>query len=302
MARLLNLAIFFVAIGIVVAAGPRPTLNRKQQASENGRRKQPQLPTNVDEDDVEDVTSDKCPEPNGYFGDAEQCDKYYDCRDGVHTPKLCPDGMVFNDFSPEYEKCDLPFNIDCSHRSKLQTPQPSLHCPRKHGYFGHEEAHICDRFYYCVDGQFNMITCPNGLIYNEKVGICSWPDEAKKKGCSSEEVFQFECPKVNETFGATHPRYADPDDCQYFYVCINGDTPRRNGCKLGQAFDDVHKRCDWARKIPECVDWYKGQLTDEQLEALENPPTPRPRPSSGVSRPSRRKPQKKPQARTSDDE
>lgn len=31
-----------------------------------------------------------------------------------------------------------------------------------------------------------MITCPAGLVYNEKTGICTWPDEAKKKGCSSE--------------------------------------------------------------------------------------------------------------------
>lgn len=27
-------------------------------------------------------------------------------------------------------------------------------------------------------------------------------------------------------------------------------------------------------------DWYKGQLTDEELDALENPP-PKPKPSSG---------------------
>lgn len=65
------------------------------------------------------------------------------------------------------------------------------------------------------------------------------------------ELFQFKCPKVDEGTAATHPRYADPDDCQYFYVCVNGEQPRRNGCKLGQAFDDVSKRCDWARKIPE---------------------------------------------------
>lgn len=25
-------------------------------------------------------TSDACPEPDGYFADAEQCDKYYECR------------------------------------------------------------------------------------------------------------------------------------------------------------------------------------------------------------------------------
>lgn len=65
------------------------------------------------------------------------------------------------------------------------------------------------------------------------------------------EIFQFTCPKVNESIAATHPRYTDPEDCQYFYVCINGEIPRRNGCKLGQAFDDSTKRCDWARKIPE---------------------------------------------------
>jgi hypothetical protein len=34
--------------------------------------------------------------------------------------KLCPDGMVFNDYSPDQEKCDLPYNIDCSQRPKLR--------------------------------------------------------------------------------------------------------------------------------------------------------------------------------------
>lgn len=96
------------------------------------------------------------------------------------------------------------------------------------------------------------------------------------------ELFAFTCPKVDEQTAATHPRYADPEDCQFvmitlicfallcfvcyccaylyslfkhvilqFYVCINGEQPRRNGCKLGQAFNDVSKNCEWARKIPE---------------------------------------------------
>ncbi|KAJ8941130.1 hypothetical protein NQ318_004249 [Aromia moschata] len=132
--------------------------------------------------------SDQCPEPDGFFADAEQCDKYYSCVDGQITEKLCPDGMVFNDFSIEEEKCDLPFNIDCSARPKLQEPQPSEHCPRKHGYFSHDAKNVCDKFYFCVDGKYNMITCPNGLVYNENAGICSWPDEAKRTGCTSEEL------------------------------------------------------------------------------------------------------------------
>lgn len=31
-------------------------------------------------DDESSDTSDQCPEPYGFFADAEQCDKYYACR------------------------------------------------------------------------------------------------------------------------------------------------------------------------------------------------------------------------------
>ncbi|XP_055703111.1 protein obstructor-E-like [Phlebotomus papatasi] len=255
--------------------------------------RKPPPPTKAAPQEVydDDGTTDQCPEPFGFFADAEQCDKYYECNDGAITEKLCPDGMVFNDFSPDQEKCDLPFNIDCSQRPKLQTPKPTLHCPRLHGYFSHEDKGVCDKFYYCVDGKFNMITCPAGLVFNPKTGICTWPDEAQKAGCSSEDVFQFSCPKVDESVAQTHPRYADPDDCQYFYVCINGEVPRRNGCKIGQVFDDTQKRCEWVRKVPECADWYKDRLTDAQLDELENPKPASTRAPGSV--PSRRKPVRK---------
>ncbi|XP_031787487.1 cuticular protein analogous to peritrophins 3-B isoform X1 [Nasonia vitripennis] len=268
-----------------------PLLTRKQEAAEINRRKNnqpllnrhPARVTSEDEYDEEEAGefSDQCPEPNGYFPDAEQCDKYYDCRDGKLTEKLCPDGLVFNDFSPQHEKCDLPFGIDCSKRPKLQTPIPTAHCPRMHGYFAHEDPTNCNTFYYCVEGKFNMIKCPDGLVFSEKTGICTWPDEAHKTGCGSRELFNFTCPKVDESVAATHPRYPDSEDCQFFYVCINGETPRRSGCKLGQAFDESTGKCDWARKVPECKEWYKGVLTDAELDALENPPKAK---TSGSSR------------------
>jgi Chitin binding Peritrophin-A domain len=65
------------------------------------------------------------------------------------------------------------------------------------------------------------------------------------------DVFQFTCEKVDQFKAATHPRYADPNDCQYFFVCINGEIPRRNGCKLGQVFNDKTVSCDWPRNVPE---------------------------------------------------
>nr|CAD7419173.1 unnamed protein product [Timema poppensis] len=82
------------------------------------------------------------------------------------------------------------------------------------------------------------------------------------------DVFNFSCPKVDMAEAGTHPRYADPEDCQFFYVCINGEVPRRSGCKMGQVFNEVKGTCDWPRNVPECVDWYKGILTDEQLATL----------------------------------
>lgn len=100
----------------------QPLYNKKQQ--QITQKKQPindeSITSTDDEPTNDEFSDDKCPEPNGYFPDAEQCDKYYDCRDGKLTEKLCPDGQVFNDFSPQHEKCDLPFGIDCSKRPKLR--------------------------------------------------------------------------------------------------------------------------------------------------------------------------------------
>lgn len=166
-----------------------------------------------------------------------------------------------------------------------------------------------------------MITCPDGLVFSPKTGICNWPDEAQKKGCGSKELFNFTCPMVEDSVAATHPRYVDSEDCQFFYVCVNGMIPRRSGCKLGQAFDERTGKCDWARKIPEWLiernsiisvsilfeqrltdscfssfyskDWYKDQLTDEQLDALENPPPPKP--AGGSSRRKSSRPSQKSQ-------
>lgn len=40
----------------------------------------------INEDD--NGTSDECPEPYGFFADADQCDKYWVCTDGQITGNL----------------------------------------------------------------------------------------------------------------------------------------------------------------------------------------------------------------------
>ena len=159
---------------------------------------------------------EECPVQNGFFADAVQCDRYYECKDGeVRTDtdtrkrnfansndsksfqildKTCPDGLVFDESSIQFAKCSFPFSINCAGRQLLQTPQPTPLCPRQNGYFPHQDPNVglslsvffsllhylssyryscstdwlqvCDRFYFCVDGVANPITCPSSLVFD----------------------------------------------------------------------------------------------------------------------------------------
>lgn len=104
-----TLTIFNTFLGITLAQSS----NLRRPGPRRTTRTTTRAPTSEE-------VSDDCPEPDGYFADAEQCDKYYACNNGRITEKLCPDGMVFNDFDISQEKCDLPYNIDCSTRPKLR--------------------------------------------------------------------------------------------------------------------------------------------------------------------------------------
>ena len=61
-----------------------------------------------------------CPKKDGTFEDVRQCDKYYECFDGIPEERLCPDGLVFDPFSNKREPCDHYFNVDCGDRLELR--------------------------------------------------------------------------------------------------------------------------------------------------------------------------------------
>lgn len=76
----------FLFSGLIVSeeATSRPSnfLNRKTHR--NYRTKPPQRTTAApaseeDDEETEVRTSAQCPQPNGFFGDSSQCDKYYAC-------------------------------------------------------------------------------------------------------------------------------------------------------------------------------------------------------------------------------
>ena len=87
-------------------------------------------------------------------------------------------------------------------------------------------------------------------------------------------MVSFDCPARPDTDSSTgpvitNPLYADPNDCQFFYVCINNEEPRRNGCTTGLVFNDATKRCDKPKNVPDCKDWYKNSSADEEDVSVE---------------------------------
>jgi len=213
-----------------------------------------------------------CPNTgDGLYADSQQCDKYYDCYDGIPEERLCPDGLVFEPKSRQDEPCDHYFNVDCQKRLQLQEPKGTSDlCPRLNGLYAHPDPAVCTTFYTCVDGVAQEYHCSPGLWFDDYDGVCNWPTETERVGCSNDHQVTgsgFKCPSspVDNT-GLTsdpHPKYPDPEDCAKFYICLNGISPRAQGCEVGLVYNTITEQCDAAENVPECKDYYAFLDDDE---------------------------------------
>jgi len=205
----------------------------------------------------------RCPDKDGQYEDPVQCDKFYECVDGVATEKLCPDGLVFDPTIRKINKCDQPFNVDCGDRQELQPPKGNANCPRRNGFFAHPDPKICNVFFNCIEGEATELPCTAGLHFDEFSGTCVWPDAAGRQGCDSESQTTkdgFTCPKKSQVDdngqAVAHPKFPHPSDCQRFYVCLNGVEARDLGCQTGEVYNEETQRCDAPENVPGCEDWY----------------------------------------------
>ncbi|KAI9556131.1 hypothetical protein GHT06_018705 [Daphnia sinensis] len=180
-----------------------------------------------------------------------QCDAYIRCEGGQMSFELCEDGLVYGDI------CDMPQRVNCAGRERLQPPKGSGNCPRLNGLYPHTE--FCDQYYYCRMGIPLLITCPAGLVYDTKMGVCEFPDEAQRPGCMPEEVLGFTCPPITNatqlTFG-DHLRFPKPDDCRYFFKCLKNGYPRLGGCEHGNVFNPANGFCDSPQNVRGCEKYY----------------------------------------------
>jgi len=213
----------------------------------------------------------KCPDEfEGFYPHLDSCDKYWHCKSGKSTLKLCGNGLAFDDIDPTFtsENCDYLHNVDCGKRSDIEPAISAPNCPRLFGTFPDPED--CTGFFNCRDGLSNRYSCAPGLAFDEKDRVCKWADQVKtcKKQSQEDEDSEggaFKCPK-NGPVGI-FTKHAHPEDCRQYFVCISG-TPREYGCPLGTVFkvglSDTDGKCSDPEDVPECSNYYGDLAFDKQ--------------------------------------
>ncbi|XP_015600134.1 protein obstructor-E [Cephus cinctus] len=198
-------------------------------------------------------SSPSCPEKNGRFPVASQCDAYIECIDGVAEEKLCPEGLLFNPEARFNYPCGYPIDISCGGRSNLQPPQPTEDCPHQYGYFKIGDRQNCGQFMNCADGKGYIFDCPEGLAFNSETYRCDWPDQVPD--CDAEAYLGFTCPPSSQDGIYTSGEikyYRSPVNCQRYYICVN-DRPRLQNCGEGNAFNDLINACDAIENVTGCA-------------------------------------------------
>lgn len=110
-----------------------------------------------------------------------------------------------------------------------------------------------------------VMPCPPGLVYEEKMSSCVWASDATTL-CEDVKLETlddgFSCPR-NEVAGPLgrilpHPTYPHPEDCAKFYICRNGMVPQKGQCDSGTVYNEESFRCT----EPELVQgWYVSHFT-----------------------------------------
>jgi len=182
---------------------------------------------------------DPCTLKSGMVGDAQYCDRYWECVSG--SPQLydCPNGLVFVGRNRGIaEGCDYAWRGNyCGDKALANPPIATDHCLALYGIFGHETS--CTRYWTCWNGTATEQFCIGGLLYHEDSHSCDWPENVR--GCQKHPICKSN-PFDNVPLGTS---------CQRYWAC-QGGYPRLQRCSADLYFDKVSKRC--VNKLPEGCD------------------------------------------------
>jgi Chitin binding Peritrophin-A domain len=181
-----------------------------------------------------------------------------------------------------------------------EVPVVTFECPRLSNKKSKLDRHPrypspddCQKYFVCLNGvDPSELSCSSGKVYNEETKSCddpanvegceNWFDDQEEKEKEDEKVkmqapskpkgdkklpkVNFECPRQTRKDAQLdrNPRYPSPDDCQKYFVCLNGVDPASElSCPSSKVYNGITKSCDDPAKVKGCELWFIEQ--DEKL-------------------------------------
>lgn len=162
--------------------------------------------------------------------DITYCDRYWQCVDGEAQIFDCPNGLTFAGRGRGLlENCDYPWRAEsCDDKTLANPPISEGACDYKYGIFGHIDS--CIRFWSCWNGTAIEQFCPGGLLYNEELHACDYPENVE--GCQKHRLCMDD-PNGNIPLGKS---------CNRYFSCQRG-YPRLQRCPATLVFDRQVRRC-----------------------------------------------------------
>ncbi|XP_026823483.1 protein obstructor-E-like [Rhopalosiphum maidis] len=123
-------------------------------------------------------------------------------------------------------------------------------CPERNGRY--PLGNQCDKYLQCENGVPTEKLCPDGLFFNSKSSIfsypCQYPPEVDCEGRTQLQPPQStsDCPRQFGYF-----RLGDETKCGKFLNCVNG-IGYKFDCPEGLAFNELTFRCDWPDQVDTC--------------------------------------------------
>uniref|UniRef100_A0A2M4BZ99 Putative cuticular protein analogous to peritrophins 3-e n=1 Tax=Anopheles marajoara TaxID=58244 RepID=A0A2M4BZ99_9DIPT len=146
----------------------------------------------------------------------------------------------------------------------------SQSCPEKNGRFPVSDQ--CDAYIECRDGEPTRQLCPDGLLFNEKASLFSYPCQYPiDVDCGSRTRTQPAIPTEDCPHQFGYYKVGDRANCGQFKNCAGG-TAYVLDCPLGLAFNSATYQCDWADLVEDCdAEAYLGFKCPPQAPGLVQP-------------------------------
>ncbi|CAH0559063.1 unnamed protein product [Brassicogethes aeneus] len=198
-----------------------------------------------------------CPEQHGVqaYAHPESCNIFFLCTNGTLTVEQCENGLLFDGKGAVHNHCNYHWAVDCGERKADLTPISTPGCEYQFGLYPDTDG--CSTHYIkCAYGEPIPQECEPGLVYDERIHGCNWPDLLLEK-CNPEAVVGFKCPtKVPSGSPAAKfwpfPRFPVPGDCHRLITCVNGH-PRLISCGDNKVLDDSTLTCEEPELVPHCA-------------------------------------------------